>query len=73
MAEHKKIKGIAQSLIGMMKSVEGRDGDLHEAWRWVKSSISEYHTIRKKALEWKKVYDEMNRHTFSSCSDLDSV
>ena len=42
----------------MMKAVDGKEGDLHEAWRWVKKSIGEYQSIRKKALEWKKVYDE---------------
>ena len=70
--EYKKVKGIGCSLVQMMRSAEGREGDLHDAWAWVKKSIAEYQTIRKKALQWKKAYDEAQKQTFSSVSDLDS-
>jgi hypothetical protein len=49
-AEHKKVKKIADGLIDMMKKVDGVDGNLKDAWRWVKKIVWEYEGIRKKAL-----------------------
>jgi hypothetical protein len=46
-------------MIDMMRKCEGGEGDLHEAWRWVKRIVWEYEGIRKKALEWKEVYDQV--------------
>jgi DNA anti-recombination protein RmuC len=58
--QHKKIKNIAEGLIKMMKKVDGVEGDLHEAWKWVKKIVWEYEGIRTKALEWKAVSDQIN-------------
>lgn len=74
------MKGLGAGLREMMRKVEGRDGDCHEAWRWVKKSLGEYQAIRKKGLQWKEAYDRLRsgsrqaavERTFSSCSDLDS-
>ena len=41
----------------MMGKVEGKAGDLHEAWQWVKKVVTDFETIKKKALEWKTGYD----------------
>jgi hypothetical protein len=32
---------------------------LHGAWKWVKSVVWEYEAIKKKALQWKKVHDQV--------------
>lgn len=62
-----------------MEKVEGKYGDYHEAWRWVKKVVWEYETIKKKAFEWKSAYDKVKKQqrsdTFSnesndSCSSL---
>ena len=50
LSEFKKVKGIASALIDMMKKVEGRSGNLHDAWKWVKNIVWEHETIKKKAL-----------------------
>ena len=39
MEDYKKIKGISSALVGMMEKVEGRDGDVKEAWRWIKKVV----------------------------------
>jgi len=44
----------------MMKKVDGVEGDLHQAWKWVKKIVWEYEGIRSKALDWKAVYDQIN-------------
>ena len=43
-----------------MVKVEGSStGDIHQVWKWVKRVVWEYQGIRKKALEWKTVYDQV--------------
>lgn len=65
----------------MMSKVEGKDGDIREAWKWTKKVVWEYELIKKKALKWKEKCDKCrckNRtNTFeeasiSSDSSLDS-
>lgn len=53
LSEYKKIKGIETALIGMMEKVDGRDGDIKDAWKWNKKIVWEYQAIKKKALKWK--------------------
>lgn len=40
-----------------MKKVDGQEGDLHTAWKWVKRVIMQQETIKQKAFEWKRGYD----------------
>jgi hypothetical protein len=60
----------------MMEKAEGKTGNYHDAWRWVKKVVWEFETIRKKGLEWKKAYDQLKiqnkNHTFSDDSN-DSI
>jgi hypothetical protein len=50
----------------MMKKVDhietpkGED-EIKFAWKWIKKIVWEYEAIRKKASEWKKAYDELNK------------
>ena len=50
----------------MMKKVDhietpkGED-ETKFAWKWIKKVVWEYEAIRKKAYEWKKAYDELNK------------
>jgi hypothetical protein len=37
-------------MVNMMEKVEGKNGDYHEAWRWIKKVVWEYQSIRKKGL-----------------------
>jgi hypothetical protein len=63
---YKKIKGVAKGLADMMKKVDhietpkGED-ETKFAWKWIKKVVWEYEAIRKKAYEWKKAYDELNK------------
>jgi hypothetical protein len=67
------VKGIAQALVNMMEKAEGRKGNYHDAWRWVKKVVWEFETMRKKGLEWKKAYDQLkvlkNQDTFNDNSN----
>ena len=56
------MKGIEKAMLDMMVKVEGDrvEGEsLHDAWKWVKGVVWEYEAIKKKALQWKKVYDSV--------------
>jgi hypothetical protein len=44
------VKGVADAMVNMMEKVEGKNGDYHEAWRWIKKVVWEYQSIRKKGL-----------------------
>lgn len=57
--EHRRVKGVAEAMVDMMYKCEKVEGSLHDAWRWLKRVVWEYEGIRKKALEWKEVYDEV--------------
>jgi hypothetical protein len=46
-------------MVSMMKKVDGEEGGVHEAWKWVKKVVWEYESIRQKALTWKTVYDQV--------------
>ena len=48
-------------MVDMMRKCEGTEGSLHDSWRWVKRVVWEYEGIRKKALEWKEVYDQVTQ------------
>lgn len=46
-----------------MKKVDNIEGDTKDAWKWMKKVVWEYENIRNKAMDWKKVYDEVNKFT----------
>jgi hypothetical protein len=37
--EHKHVKGIGDAMIDMMRKSEGTEGNLHDAWRWIKRVV----------------------------------
>jgi hypothetical protein len=56
LADYKKIKGFTSALIDMRRKVEGEDGDLKAAWKWIKNVVGEYEASRQHAAKWKKAY-----------------
>jgi len=45
----------------MMKKVDGVEGNVKDAWHWVKKVVWEYESIRNKAMEWKEVYEQVTQ------------
>lgn len=56
LVDYKKIKGFASALIDMRKKVEGEEGDLKEAWKWVKSIVTEHEATKKYVNKWRNAY-----------------
>lgn len=59
LADYKKIKGFTSALIDMRRKVDGEDGDLKAAWKWLKEVVGEYEASRQHAAKWKKAYEQL--------------
>lgn len=60
LADYKKIKGFAGALMDMRRKVTGQDGDLKEAWKWVKTIVGEHEVTKQQVRRWKQAYEELH-------------
>lgn len=58
-SDYKKIKGIASALIDMRSKVEGQDGDLKQAWKWVKDIVAQHEATQKYVYKWRQAYEQL--------------